>query len=146
MFVIAAISDGVDGFIARFYNQKTKLGAALDPLADKLLINMAFVFLAVNVEFATPIPYWFPVVMISRDAIIAIGAYFIHEYVQPFQRVVPRIGGKLNTVCQMSTIVAVLIEFPWTIPIIYMTTAVAVLSFIDYLYVGIKQVEDEEPN
>ncbi|HOE65035.1 MAG TPA: CDP-alcohol phosphatidyltransferase family protein [Candidatus Hydrogenedentes bacterium] len=142
-FLIAAISDGIDGFVARAYNQKTKLGAVLDPLADKLLLNLAFVFLAVNKEFATPVPYWFPVLILGRDAIIVMGSYLINEYFGPL-RVRPRLSGKLTTVLQMASVCAVLLEVHFAYPLLLVTLAVSVVSFFDYVYQGVKQVGSED--
>lgn len=144
MFILAAVSDGVDGYVARRFNQRTKVGAVLDPLADKLLINLAFVFLAVNRSFETPLPYWFPVLMLGRDILIVMGSYVIHEYLNPNMRVVPRWGGKVNTVFQFATVIAVLLEFPWAPHIVFAATFVAILSFIDYAWAGMKRVEHEE--
>jgi phosphatidylglycerophosphate synthase len=114
-------------------------------LADKLLVNVAFVFLAVNRELATPIPAWFPVVILSRDAIIVIGAYLLNEYFGPV-RVRPKVSGKLTTTFQMALIIAVLLEwhrrFIWGLLIA--TIAVSVLSFVDYLRAGFKQVGNED--
>ncbi|HRK34307.1 MAG TPA: CDP-diacylglycerol--glycerol-3-phosphate 3-phosphatidyltransferase [Candidatus Hydrogenedentes bacterium] len=145
VFAAAAISDAVDGFIARAYNQKTKLGAVLDPLADKLLINLALVFLAVNNHLATPIPPWFPVLILGRDVIIVIGAYLINEYFGPV-RARPQISGKLTTLLQMVLIFAVLLELPsrFIYGTLYVTLFVAVFSFADYLRAGIKQVGNED--
>ena len=142
-FAVAAVSDALDGFVARAYNQKTKLGAVLDPLADKLLINLAFVFLAVNQELAYPIPPWFPIIVLSRDAIIVMGSYLINEYYGPV-RVRPRISGKLNTVLQMVTVFAVLLEAYVAPYILYATLVVSVVSFFDYLRDGIRQISSEE--
>ena len=144
-FVIAAISDGVDGFVARAYNQKTRLGAVLDPLADKLLINVAFVFLAVNTQLATPIPPWIPVIILSRDSIIVIGAYLINEYFGPV-RVRPKVSGKLTTWFQMACIIIVLLELDQRIVlgVLYCTVTVSIVSFCDYLYTGIKQIGNED--
>ncbi|MBM3288576.1 MAG: CDP-alcohol phosphatidyltransferase family protein [Candidatus Hydrogenedentes bacterium] len=145
VFVGAAISDAVDGFIARAYNQKTKLGAVLDPLADKLLTNLAMVFLAVNDELRTPIPTWFPVIVLGRDVIIVLGAYLINEYFGPV-RARPQVSGKLTTVFQMALIIAVLLELPprFVHGILYTTLALVVFSFADYLRAGIKQVGNED--
>jgi CDP-diacylglycerol--glycerol-3-phosphate 3-phosphatidyltransferase len=77
VFVIAVASDGIDGLIARRYHLQTKLGAVLDPLADKLLINVAFIFLAVNPHLETPVPKWLPVIVLARDAFITGGAFLI---------------------------------------------------------------------
>lgn len=143
LFVVAAVSDAVDGFVARAYNQKTRLGGVLDPLADKLLINLAFVFLAVNTEFETPVPAWFPVIILSRDAIIVMGSYLINEHFGPF-RARPRISGKLTTTLQMSSIIAVLLEVNFAYPLLMVTLVVSVVSFFDYLYSGVRQVGNED--
>ena len=144
-FIVAAISDGIDGFVARAYNQKTKLGMVLDPLADKLLINIALVFLAVNGQLTTPIPAWFPVVALSRDAIIVIGAYLINEYYGPV-RAAPHITGKLTTALLMALIISVLLELhrSFITGLLYATLAFLIVSFADYLYAGVKQVGNED--
>ncbi len=144
-FIVAAVSDGVDGFVARAYNQKSKLGAVLDPLADKLLVNLAFVFLAVNDQLRTPIPAWFPVVILSRDAIIVIGAYLINEYFGPV-RVKPQVSGKLTTTLQMALIISVLLELDgrFIMGLLIGTLVVSVFSFVDYLRAGVKQVGNED--
>ena len=68
-FIIAGVSDGLDGFIARAFNKKTKIGAYLDPVADKLLIISSFVGLAV----LKIIPSWLTVIVLTRDFLIVIG-------------------------------------------------------------------------
>ncbi len=143
VFVVAALSDALDGFVARAYNQKSRLGAVLDPLADKLLVNTAYIFLAVNQELATPIPKWFPVIILSRDAIITVGAYLINEYFGPV-RVRPRLSGKLTTVFQMGLICAVLLEVSFVRPLLYATVAITLVSFVDYLYQGVRQIGNED--
>ncbi len=143
IFVIAAVSDALDGFVARAFEQKSKLGAVLDPLADKLLINLSFVFLAVNREFVQRIPIWFPVIVLSRDVIIVLGSYLINEFFGPL-RVRPRLSGKLTTVFQMATIVGVLLEARISAFLVYSTVALSVISFFVYLRDGLKQVGSED--
>ncbi len=143
VYFTAALSDCLDGFIARAYNQKTKLGTVLDPLADKLLINISFVFLAVNDQFATPVPYWVPVIILGRDVVIVIGAYLINEFFGPV-RVRPRITGKITTFCQNASIIAVLLEVDFAYTILVVTVIMTVVSFADYMYSGCKQVGDED--
>ena len=109
IFLVAAISDILDGFVARAYNQKTKLGAVLDPLADKLLVNLSFLFLAVNEHLETDVPGWLPVVILSRDIFITGGAYLVDRFYGPV-RVRPRIMGKITTILQSASIVGVLLE------------------------------------
>ena len=73
IFAIAVISDGVDGYIARRYHQKSELGTFLDPLADKALLVSALILLSVRFKDGTPfdqLPLWFPVLVISRDLIL----------------------------------------------------------------------------
>jgi len=143
VYIAAAISDALDGFVARAYNQKTKLGAVLDPLADKLIINIGFIFMAANQNFSDQIPYWFPVVILSRDALIVLGAYLINEYYGPL-RVRPRVTGKLTTVFQMGLIIAVLLGVSFAHKLMIATLIVSVISFIHYMYDGIRQIGREE--
>ena len=143
VFIVASVSDGLDGFVARAYNQKTKLGTVLDPLADKLLVNIAFVFLAVNQELEHTVPPWFPVIVLSRDAIIVMGSYLINAFFGPL-RVRPRVSGKLTTVFQMAYIYGVLLEVSFTRFLLITTLVVSVVSFFDYLRDGIRQVGNED--
>ena len=143
VYAAAAVSDALDGFVARAYNQKTKLGAMLDPLADKLMINIGFVFMAVNEEFAYTVPYWFPAVILARDTMIVMGAYLINEYYGPV-RVRPRIGGKMTTVFQMGLVIAVLLEAGFARKLMYATVAISAFSYVDYMYAGIKQIGNED--
>ena len=143
VYGIAAVSDALDGFVARAYNQKTKLGALLDPLADKLMVNIGFVFMAVNEQFAYRIPYWFPIVILARDAMIVMGAYLINEFYGPV-RVKPRITGKITTAFQMSLMIAVLLEVSFADKLLIATVVMSAVSYADYMYAGIRQVGNED--
>lgn len=143
VFLVASISDALDGFIARAYNQKTRLGAVLDPLADKLLLNLAFVFLAVNEHFVEPVPKWVPVLILSRDVIIVLGAYLINELYGPL-RVRPRITGKITTALQMASIVAVLLEVNFAYELVLLMVAATIVSFFDYVYDGVRRIGNED--
>jgi CDP-diacylglycerol--glycerol-3-phosphate 3-phosphatidyltransferase len=143
VYIVAALSDALDGFVARAYNQKTKLGAVLDPLADKLMINTGFVFMAVNHEFAFTIPMWFPVIVLLRDLIIVIGAFLINEFFGPV-RVKPSIFGKLTTVIQMALVISILLEAPIARTLMYVALVLVGLSFVDYFRAGVKQVGNED--
>ena len=74
VFVLAGVSDGLDGLIARMFNQRSDLGAVLDPIADKLLLSAAYVSLGVLRD----IPGWLVVVVISRDVLIVTGIAVLH--------------------------------------------------------------------
>jgi cardiolipin synthase (CMP-forming) len=143
VYGIAAISDGLDGFVARAYNQKTKLGTLLDPLADKLMVNIGFVFMAVNDQFAHRIPYWFPVVLLARDAMIVMGAYLINELYGPV-RVKPRVSGKVTTAFQMSLMIAVLLEAGIMHKLLIATVVMTAVSYVDYMLAGFRQIGNED--
>lgn len=143
IFVVAALSDALDGFVARAYNQKTKLGAVLDPLADKLMLNLSYVFLAVNRQFETPVPAWVPVIIISRDAIIVIGYYLLNEFHGPVHPR-PRILGKLTTALQMGAVVLVLLQWKHVHAVLMTMIVITVISFFDYLYAGVRQIGNED--
>lgn len=136
LFVAAALSDGLDGIIARRLHQKTRFGTVLDPLADKLLTNVIFVFLAANERFETHVPYWMPPILIVRDAVIVLGAYTLNRYYGSIE-VHARLFGKITTAIQMLTIAAVLLEAPFAQELLWATLVVAGISLADYLYDGV---------
>src|SRR5256885_5450783 len=99
-FLTAAICDGVDGYIARRYNQRSELGAILDPLADKLLLVSGIVLLSFNWPNFDPIPLWLTGTIIGRDILLLVGLLVIHLTVGKV-KVRPRVLGKIATVFQM---------------------------------------------
>lgn len=140
VYVVAAMSDVVDGYIARHWDQRTSFGTRLDPLADKWLVNLGFVFIAANIHFVPGIPLWFPVVVLARDILLVMAAWLVHEYYHPVQ-VRPRLLGKLTTFCQVCTFVVVLMQW-WFAPLfIYATVILIVLSATDYIAVNVRQLE-----
>lgn len=142
VFIVAAISDGIDGFVARRFDQRTKLGAVLDPLADKLLINISFVFLAVIPSFETQVPKWLPVVVLGRDITIASGSYLLNKYLGPL-RPRPRILGKIATVAHSVGIAAVVINLPHARDVLMVMVVISVLSLADYLFHGYEETAPE---
>src|SRR5438874_4453899 len=83
VFLLAAASDGLDGYIARRYNQRSALGVILDPIADKGLLLSGIITLSItNWSQSDPdygkFPVWFPVLVITRDAVILVGAAILH--------------------------------------------------------------------
>jgi cardiolipin synthase len=99
VFVIAGISDGADGFIARVFNQKSRIGSYLDPLADKILLVAAFVTLAAR-DF---IPAWLTVIVISRDVLILLGVLLLLLY-HGDATIKPSGVSKLTTCFQLVTV------------------------------------------
>jgi cardiolipin synthase len=103
VFILAGLSDGVDGFVARMFNQKSRLGAFLDPLADKMLLVAAFVVLAAR----DYLPPWLTVVVISRDFFILLGVLILvltHTDIT----IKPSVISKVTTCLQLMTIFLVL--------------------------------------
>jgi cardiolipin synthase len=104
-FLIAGISDGVDGFIARQFNQRSKLGAYLDPVADKLLLVSVFVVLG----FMGGLPLWLVIAAVSRDALI-VGAVLISSLMGHPVDIRPVFVSKANTAVQIVLAAWVLAE------------------------------------
>lgn len=102
-FMVAGISDGIDGFLARRFDWRTKLGSYLDPLADKALLVSVYVTLGLLRE----IPAWLVIIVVSRDALI-IGAVVLSRLMDHPVHVSPLMISKLNTLAQISFAVAVL--------------------------------------
>ncbi len=108
IFFLAAVSDGVDGYIARHFNQKTKLGAILDPLADKLLMLSAIITLSFS-HWPQSFPLWFPLIVISKDVISIAGAFII-DHLAGQCRIKAHWTGKVSTVCQMVALLWVMLD------------------------------------
>lgn len=102
IFVIAAASDGIDGYIARRYNQMSKLGVILDPIADKGLLLAGVITLSLS-NWQYEFPLWFPVLVIARDIVIVAGVIAVH-FINGDVRVRPSWTGKTATVTQMVAI------------------------------------------
>lgn len=137
IFVLGVISDWLDGFIARKAKLQSKAGLILDPLGDKLLLMSAFIFLAPFSNFALKFPLWVSFIIISRDLIIIIGAIVIYMVKQTLD-VYPTKWGKLTTLFQMLSVIAVLLQYTqaaliWSLAIVF-----TVISGIDYVKRGFK--------
>jgi cardiolipin synthase (CMP-forming) len=144
IFAVAAISDGVDGYIARRYHQKSELGTFLDPLADKALLISALILLSIRFKDGTPfdlLPLWFPVLVISRDLILLSGTVLIHMLAGKVSAR-PRIVGKCATFFQMITFGWVLLKierpsYEWPL---YAAGFFTLISGIWYIFDGVKQI------
>jgi CDP-diacylglycerol--glycerol-3-phosphate 3-phosphatidyltransferase len=111
-FALAAGADALDGYIARRFNQKTELGAILDPLADKLLLVSAVVMLSLGSHHRfAQIPLWLVAVVVTRETILLVGMAVIHFTSGKFVAR-PRLAGKLATVLQMALVLWTLLRWP----------------------------------
>lgn len=152
IFVWAGVTDGLDGMLARRFDQKSQLGTILDPIADKLLLVTSFVTLSLpsvisrtalpapHDNFHLPVPFWVTVAVISRDVFIIVGAATINV-VTGFRNFRPSLLGKVNTVVQITAIVIILLAalLPvlrgYLLPTVYFTVvAFAVLSGGHYIF------------
>jgi cardiolipin synthase len=110
-FAVAAILDGVDGYVARHYNQRSELGAILDPLADKLLLVSGIVVLSFDHSpYLETVPLWLTGTIIGRDMLILMGMLVIHLMVGKV-KVRPRIIGKVATVLQMVVVLWIMLKW-----------------------------------
>ncbi|MCW5715668.1 MAG: CDP-alcohol phosphatidyltransferase family protein [Bauldia sp.] len=96
VFVVAGISDGIDGFIARRYDLRSRLGAYLDPLADKALLVSIFL----SLTFLSEIPAWLAMIVVSRDLLIIGGVLLAWVLDRPME-VRPLYISKINTAAQI---------------------------------------------
>jgi cardiolipin synthase len=141
VFIFGGVTDFLDGLAARLMNQKTALGAYLDPVADKLLVITSFVMLSL----IGGIPTWLAVVVISRDVLLIIGYGVVYFLVEDSLEVNPSLVGKASTMLQLFTLGAALgiLHDPCLIPPLLMgsligaTAAATVLSGVQYLYRGL---------
>jgi CDP-diacylglycerol--glycerol-3-phosphate 3-phosphatidyltransferase len=141
-FLVASVSDAIDGYIARRYNQRSELGAILDPLADKLLLVSALILLALDhSNHVGQIPFWLVATVLSRDVIILIGMVVIH-YTCGRVNVRPRLVGKVATVFQMATILWALFRWQetWLISLALMAAVGTGISGVYYVLDGVRQL------
>ena len=141
VFVVAGATDLLDGLIARMGDQRTTLGAMLDPVADKILLSASFVALTWAPGLAHPIPLWLTVVTLSRDAIILVSVTIVNLTLG--RRVFyPSPLGKLCTGSQLLTVGVVLLvnavdsPYPGVWYLFVLTLILTVASAVHYVYVA----------
>ena len=153
IFVTAGITDGIDGFLARRFNQSSQLGQILDPIADKLLLVTSFITLSMPGIIAKtnhlPVPFWVTAAVVGRDVFIVVGAAAINV-VTGFRGFRPSLLGKANTVVQIAavTIILVVAPFPtlrgYVLPTTYTTVFLfALVSGIHYAFWVSRLMNDE---
>jgi len=139
VFITAGVTDGLDGLSARIFHQKTKLGAYLDPLADKLLLVSSFILLG----RLGLLPNWLVVIVVSRDAIILLGVLTLMFH-QVSIEIKPSLLSKLTTLFQLLTIFTILgssqVILPtWVSFILFgFTVAFTMASGLQYILMGIR--------
>src|SRR5947209_2719668 len=149
IFLVAAASDGLDGYVARRYNQRSSLGVILDPIADKGLLLSGIISLSIsNWSEAGPssgkFPAWFPVLVITRDVVILVGAAVLHLLIGKVQ-VKPSWTGKVATVCQMCAVAWVMLQLRF-LPLLFVVIVAGLFTFISgviYVMEGVRQLQAE---
>lgn len=157
IFVLAAASDGVDGYIARRYNQKSRLGVILDPIADKGLLLAGIITLSFS-NWAYEFPVWFPVLVVARDVVIVTGTITL-QFLNGTVRVKPSWMGKTATALQMVAISLCMLQLnlfhravtlgSWKVNLdfldipVYLAGLATFISGVGYVIDGIRQLHDK---
>ncbi len=149
IFLIAATSDGLDGYVARRYNQRSSLGVILDPIADKGLLLSGIITLSIsNWSEVDPdygkFPAWFPVLVITRDIVIVVGSAVL-QFLNG--KVVVRTSwtGKVSKFIKMAAIAWVMLQLRF-LPLPYVVAAAGIFTFISgviYVMDGVRQLQAE---
>jgi len=135
ILIITGLSDGIDGLVARLFNQKSILGAYLDPLADKIILISAFIALSIR-DF---LPSWLTVMVISRDILILLGIFILFLNEKKIE-ISPVVSSKITTCLQFLTVILVLSKdyvsdlvkyYPF---LFYLTAIFTAVSFLQYMH------------
>lgn len=141
VLALSGITDVLDGFLARVLNQKTVLGAYLDPIADKALLASCFVTLSIK----GVIPGWLTVIVISRDVIILLGIAVLSIMSISYE-IRPSALGKITTALQLFTLLFFLVfrivpgwfDYLWLMALQWLTVLFTIISGLNYMVSGIK--------
>jgi len=158
VFIMAGLTDGLDGLLARRFDQKSQLGMILDPIADKLMLVTAFIVLSMRSVFPQPVPshlpvpFWVTVAVISRDVFILVGAAAIN-IVTGFRGFRPSWLGKVNTTVQIVAIGIIMLAASvpygtgYYLPTLYAAVfALAVLSGAHYVFFVSRLLNEDRRN
>lgn len=146
IFLLAGLTDVLDGFTARIWHQKTRIGAFLDPAADKLLMTASFIVLTLpDLNSPNLIPLWLTIVVISRDLLLVSSAFALYK-LRGQKKFPPSILGKICTVFQIAAVLSVLffntlhLSPPYLNWIFLLTLAFTILSGVHYSYIGSRMI------
>jgi cardiolipin synthase len=155
VFILAGLTDGLDGLLARRFGQQSQLGTVLDPIADKLMLVTAFIVLSMRSVFPQPlpshlpVPFWVTVAVISRDVFIIVGAAAIN-IMTGFRGFRPSWLGKLNTTVQIGGIASIMFAASvphytgYYLPTVYAAVfALAILSGLHYIFFASKLMTED---
>jgi cardiolipin synthase len=143
-FLIAGITDGLDGFVARRRAQRTALGMVLDPLADKLLLMSSVVTLTILKE----LPRWYTIILVSRDLILIGGSLILYMFVGR-RSMPPSWLGKATTAFQIATVLLAMLDnlTPGVqflvMPFALGSTGLTIASGLHYVWRGTRLLNDQ---
>ena len=141
IFIVAAATDGLDGFIARRFNQRTRLGSILDPIADKCLVAVAILAIALG-QWPDAFPLWFAIAVLGRDSLLAIGFFTLPNSIR-ILTVHPSLLGRIATALQITAILWVLLGIR-SISTVYPAAVAALFTLVSgagYLLDAVRQVQ-----
>ena len=145
--MVAGLTDALDGFIAKQFQAQTKLGALLDPLADKALLVSAYVMLSIM----QLVPFWLMVVVVFRDFVI-VGGYLIMRLFYEFIEMRPLLISKVNTFMQIAFVFLVLVslsngyEQNFLMDVLaYLVFVTSVVSGSAYVYIWSIRATNDSP-
>src|ERR1700719_864352 len=146
LFAVAALTDGLVGAVARWFDMRTEIGAYLDPFADKLLLISAFVVLTIE----NAIPAWLLGVVLIRDVVIVFGYFMFAIFTGERPPMRPTYFGKSGTVLQLLCVIGALaragLKWPlWWNGLLYLTFGVTALAGVHYAYLGLRWLSSREP-
>lgn len=137
IFAIAGFSDALDGFLAKRYGWASRLGAALDPLADKMLLISAFITLG----WLGLVPVWLVAIVILRDIVLVVGAVIYNAKIEKLHEI-PSMASKLNTAAQILFVLMVIlmqvvqgVPVIWVNALLYGVLATTLWSGVDYAWI-----------
>ena len=136
LFILAAASDGLDGYLAKRYNWTSELGKFLDPLADKLLIVTVFV----EAAWLDLVPWWLTAAVVARDVMIGLGALIFRLWFGPL-RGRPTRFSKVNTGAQLLYVMLVLLNAAFGVPPREVLAALALLTLLTTVLSGLHYVQ-----
>jgi len=148
VLVVAGLSDGIDGLLARSLNQRSSLGAYLDPIADKLLLSSSFLILAFKKQLA----WWLTILVLSRDVLILIVAVVI-LLISGYRPFPPSIYGKLTTATEIILVFLVVLGAAYpnyhvgvlNHIVIYAVTVLSIASGFHYSFTTARHLSGSTP-
>ncbi len=144
LFLLAGVTDGLDGLVARWRKQKTTLGMVLDPIADKVLLTTTAITLTILKE----LPRWFTIIVVSRDVLLIGGSLILYMFLGKISTSPSRLG-KATTGFQLATVLSAMLDNFFSdlrvviLPLVLITLILTIISGLDYIFRGARLLNDQ---